>query len=73
MSHYENAGHDHNIKIANRTLENVAEFKHLGMTVTNQNFVHEEFGSRLKLGNACYYIVLNFVFGSAVSKRNMKL
>jgi hypothetical protein len=32
-------GQYHNIKIAKRSFENVAQFKYLGMTVTNQNFV----------------------------------
>jgi hypothetical protein len=35
---YQNTGQNHNIKIANRSLENVAEFKYLGMTVTHQKF-----------------------------------
>jgi len=27
----------------------------------NQNFIHEETGSRLNLGNACYYSVQNLL------------
>jgi hypothetical protein len=37
LSHHQNAGKYHDIKIANRSCENVAQFKYLGTTLTNQN------------------------------------
>jgi hypothetical protein len=36
MSHHSNSGQNWNIRIANESLENVAEFMHLGTTLTNQ-------------------------------------
>jgi hypothetical protein len=42
LSHHQNAGQNHNIKIANRSFENVVQFKHLGMTATHQNLILEE-------------------------------
>jgi hypothetical protein len=42
MSHHQNAGKDHNIKIANKLFENVAEFRHLGMIVRNEDYIHQE-------------------------------
>jgi hypothetical protein len=37
----------------------VEQFKYLGTILTNQNSIQEEIKSRLKLGNACYYLVQN--------------
>jgi hypothetical protein len=34
LSCHRNAGQDHDIKIANKSFENVAQFKYLGTTVT---------------------------------------
>jgi hypothetical protein len=47
LSRHHNAGQNHKIKIGDRSFENVAHFKYLGMTVTNQNLIQEaesEFG-----------------------------
>jgi hypothetical protein len=53
MSRQQNAGQNHNMKTANRSSENVATFKHLGTTLTNQNLIQEEIKSKLNSGNAC--------------------
>jgi hypothetical protein len=46
MSHSQKIGQKHSIKIANRSLEDVAKFKYLGTTLTDQNCTHEEIKSR---------------------------
>jgi hypothetical protein len=37
LSNHQNAGQNHDIKIAKRYFENVAKFRYLGATITNQN------------------------------------
>jgi hypothetical protein len=59
MSHHQNAGQNHNIKIVNRSFENVTKFKPLEMIGTNQNLIHEEFKSRLNSGNSCIQNLLS--------------
>ena len=48
------------------------EFKYLGTTLTNQNFIQEEIKCRLKLGNACYHSVQNRLSSGLLSK-NLKI
>jgi hypothetical protein len=56
---HQNAGH-HNVLTANKSLENVAEFKCLEMVATNLNYIHE-IKIILNLGNACYHSVQNIL------------
>jgi hypothetical protein len=37
-----NSGQNQNIRIANESFENMAQFKYLGTTLTNQNDIHDE-------------------------------
>jgi sorting nexin-29 len=69
LSHHQNSGQNHDIKIANRSFENVVLFRHLGTTVTNQNFIQEKIKRRLNLGNACYHSVQN----PFLSSKNIKI
>jgi hypothetical protein len=55
----DNLGQNQDIKIANRSFENVAELKYFGMTVTNHNFIQDEIKRKLKFGNACSHSVQN--------------
>jgi competence transcription factor ComK len=55
MSRHPSSGQNQNIWIANESFENVATFKYLETTLTNQNDIHNEIKSRLNSGNACYY------------------
>jgi hypothetical protein len=59
LSRHQNVGQNWDIKIANRSFENVSQIKYLGTTVTNQNLNQEELKRRLNSGNACYRSVQN--------------
>jgi hypothetical protein len=72
LSRHQNAGQNHNIKIGDRSLENVAQFKYLGTTVTNQNLIHEEIKSRFNSGNACYSSVRDSLSSRQLPK-NLKI
>jgi hypothetical protein len=61
LSCHPNSGQNQNIKIANESFENVAKFKYLGTTLTNQNDIHDEIKSRLNSGNTCYCSVQNLL------------
>jgi hypothetical protein len=58
---HQNADQNRDMKIANRSFENVSQFRHLGAIVTNQNLIQEEIKRRLNPGNACYHSVQNLL------------
>jgi hypothetical protein len=68
LSRHQNAGQNHDIKVGNKSYEDVAQFKYLGMTVTNQNLIHEEIKRRMNSVNACYHSVQNLLSSSMLSK-----
>jgi hypothetical protein len=67
LSRHQNVGQNRDIKITNRSFENVSQFKYLGSTVTNQNLIQEEIKRRLNSGNACYHSVHNFLSSHMLS------
>jgi hypothetical protein len=57
-------------KTANRGLENVAQFRYLRTTITNQSLIQEEI-KRMNSGNACYHSY-QMLLSSRMSK-NIKI
>jgi hypothetical protein len=56
------------IIIASRSIGNVAQFKYLCTTVTNENLIQEKLKRRLHLGNACCHSVQKFLSSLLLSK-----
>jgi hypothetical protein len=71
-SNYQKTGQKHSIQIANRSFEDVAKFKYLGTTLTDQNCNNEEIDSRLNPGNACYHS-FHRLLSSHLLSRNVKV
>jgi hypothetical protein len=68
LSCQQNVGQNQDSKIANRSFENVSQFKYLGTTVTNQNLIEEEIKNILSFGNGCYHSVQNLPSSRLLSK-----
>jgi uncharacterized protein YabE (DUF348 family) len=56
LSRHQNIGQNWDIRIGNRSFENVSQSRYLGMTVTNQNSIQEEIKWRFTCGNAGYHL-----------------
>jgi hypothetical protein len=72
LSCHQNTGQNHHIKTANRSFENVAEFKYFGTSVTNENLIQEEIKMRLNSCNACYHSV-QISLSSYMLSKNIKI
>jgi hypothetical protein len=72
MSRSQKIGQTLSTEVGNRSFEDVAKFKYLGTTLTDQNCIHEEMKSRLNSGNACNHLVQSLL-SSRLLSRNVKV
>jgi hypothetical protein len=72
LPRHQNEGQNHDIKAANISFENVAQFRHLVTTVTKQNLIHEEIKRGLNSGNSCCHPVQKLLSFRLLSK-NVKI
>jgi hypothetical protein len=75
MSRHQNAGTNDHLTTAHKSFENVAKFKHLEMTITNQNCIQEGVNSRLNSVNVKIYrtmISLLALYGCETSSLTLR-
>jgi len=68
MSRHQNAGQNNNFLMPNKSLKMWQCSKYLKITVTNENYIHEEVTSILILGNTCKHYVQTFLSFFLLSK-----
>jgi hypothetical protein len=68
VSRDQNAGQTREIKIENRSFDNMSQFKYLGTTVTHENSIEEEIKERLNSVNASYHSFRNLLSSRLLSK-----
>jgi hypothetical protein len=68
MSGSQKTAQKHSIKIVNKSFEDVAKFKYLRTTLTDQNCMHEEIKSRLNSWNTCYHLVQSLLSSRLLSR-----
>jgi hypothetical protein len=68
LTRYQNAGQNLDIRITNRSFENVSHLKYFETIVRNQNLIQEEIKRRLNSVNAYCHSVQNLLTSRLLSK-----
>jgi hypothetical protein len=70
------AGQNRKLKVADKSFDDVARFKYLGMTLPNQNCLHEEIESILYSRSVSHHLVQNLLFSrlrsTTVKRQNVQ-
>jgi hypothetical protein len=56
-----------NVYTQQKSFEDATYFKYMGMTIEDQNYIHEEIKNRLNSGNSCYYAFCSLVSSCLLS------
>jgi hypothetical protein len=67
ISREQHAGQNHNINRGYKSFETVEQFRYLGTTLANQNFIHKDIKNRFNSGNANYQSVQNLLYSTLLS------
>jgi hypothetical protein len=59
---------NHNIKMCNKSFENVEQFRYFETILKNKNYFHKEIMNKLNPENTCYHSVHNLLFLSLLSE-----
>jgi hypothetical protein len=72
ISHHQTTGQNHYTKVANKCLENVAEFKKMEMTLIQKDSIHKQIKHSVNMDNACYLAIQN-ILSSCLLSENVKI
>jgi hypothetical protein len=72
LSRQQNAGQNHDIKVGNRCSENVAQFRYLRTTITNQSLIQDKIKEKMNSGNTYYHSIQNLLSSHLPSKKKIK-
>jgi hypothetical protein len=56
VSRHQNVGQNYNLFMANKSFGNVAKFRNLRTTATNQSRIQEDIKNMLNMADACYHL-----------------
>jgi hypothetical protein len=62
---------NHNIKITNKSFEDVSKMYHLDMAVTNQYYIHIAINSSINVRNACYSLHNDYILREEMGTQNI--
>jgi hypothetical protein len=61
LSSHHNADKKNDVNVEKKLFENMSQFKHLGTTIADQNFIQKEIKRRVNFGIACHHSVQNIL------------
>jgi hypothetical protein len=69
VSHHWNAEQGHDLKVANRSYDNVVQFRCVEMAAINQHLIQDKIRKELISDNTCYHSIQNLLSSCLVSRK----